>query len=106
MSNDDLIIAKALNAGMRRLLVAAFVHENETAPASKQMIVLHEAFKREIARLVMRGKTVDGDDVVLTTTITMWPLSRATQCLANTAGHTPRSRARGPAHGRRNHRTT
>ncbi len=44
MSNDDLIIAKALNAGMRRLLVAAFVHQNETAPASKQMIGLHETF--------------------------------------------------------------
>jgi hypothetical protein len=69
MSNDDLMIAKALNAGMRRLLVAAFVHQNETAPASKQMIRLHETFKREIARIVMRGKTEHGDDVCLTTAV-------------------------------------
>ncbi len=32
MPKDDVVIAKALTAGMRRLLVAAFVHQKEASP--------------------------------------------------------------------------
>ena len=65
MSNEDLVIAKALNASLRRLLVAAFVHQGETA----QMPELHEALNREIARLVMRGTTEGGEDMELTAAV-------------------------------------
>jgi hypothetical protein len=69
MSNQDVVIAKALNAGLRRLLVAAFAHQRETAPDSTQMPELHEALKREIARLTMRGISENGEDVELTAAV-------------------------------------
>ena len=69
MSNEDAVIAKALTAGLRRLLVAAFMHEKETAPGHAQLPGLHDAFAREIARLVMRGMTENGEDVELTAAV-------------------------------------
>ncbi len=69
MSNEDAVIAKALNAGLRRLLVAAFIHEKETASSHTQLQGLQDAFSREIARLVMRGTTENGEDVELTAAV-------------------------------------
>ncbi|TCR68241.1 hypothetical protein [Bosea sp. BK604] len=69
MAHEDVVIAKALNAGLRRLLVAAFVHTRATPSDSEQVPALHEAFKREIARLVVRGKTEAGVDIELTTAV-------------------------------------
>jgi hypothetical protein len=69
MSNEDEVIAKALNAGLRRLLVAAFIHEKETVSGHTQLPGLQDAFSREIARLVMRGTTENGEDVELTAAV-------------------------------------
>ncbi|RDJ20866.1 hypothetical protein DWF00_28400 [Bosea caraganae] len=69
MSNQDVVIAMALNAGLRRLLVAAFVHQREKAPGDPQMRELREAFKREIARLMVRGAAENGEDIELTTAV-------------------------------------
>ena len=69
MSHDDTIIAKALTAGLRRLLVAAFVHQKEVASDADGIAALNDALRREIARLAMRGKTGDGEDVELTAAV-------------------------------------
>ena len=69
MSNEDAVIAKALNAGMRQLLVAALIHEKETASGHGQIRGLQDAFAREIARLAMRGTTESGEDVELTAAV-------------------------------------
>lgn len=66
MPNDDDVIAKALNAGLRRLLVAAFAHENDLGSVIPRTGGLQTAFRREIDRLVIRGVTEGGDDVELT----------------------------------------
>jgi hypothetical protein len=65
MPNDDAVIAKALNAGLRRLLVTAFAHEKDlwSVPRTGD---LQAAFRREIDRLMIRGVTESGDDVELT----------------------------------------
>jgi hypothetical protein len=65
MSNQDAVIVKALNAGLRRLLVAAFAHENPDGK-SERMPALRHALEREIKRLVIRGISHDGEDVELT----------------------------------------
>lgn len=69
MSNEDAVIAKALNAGLRRLLVAAFIHEQETAADNSEHPTLYDAINREIGRLAMRGKTDAGEDVELTAAV-------------------------------------
>jgi hypothetical protein len=68
MPQDDIIIAKALTAGLRRLLVAAFVHQREITPGAG-MAGLNDALRREIARLAMRGETDQGEDVELTAAV-------------------------------------
>ncbi len=73
MSQDDTLIAKALTAGLRRLLVAEFVHEKEalsgSGSISGEIASLNDQFRREISRLAMRGKTTDGEDVELTAAV-------------------------------------
>ncbi|PZO00587.1 MAG: hypothetical protein DCF30_09245 [Hyphomicrobiales bacterium] len=69
MSNQDAVIAKALNAGLRRLLVVAFAHQNDGAGLSERMPALRHALEREIKRLVIRGVTHDGEDVELTVAV-------------------------------------
>lgn len=66
MPHDDTVIAKALNAGLRRLLVTAFAHEDDLGSAIPRTGDLQAAFRREIDRLVIRGITEGGDDVELT----------------------------------------
>lgn len=69
MPNDDAVIAKALNAGLRRLLVTAFEHENDLGSTIPRTGDLQAAFRREIDRLVIRGTTEGGDDVELTKSV-------------------------------------
>ena len=69
MSSEDAVIAKALNAGLRRLLVAAFIHEKDAALGHGQLRGLQDAFAREIARLAMRGTTENGADIELTAAV-------------------------------------
>ena len=69
MSNQDAVIAKALNSGLRRLLVAAFAHRNDLGGRSEGMPALRDALEREIRRLVIRGISHDGEDVELTTAV-------------------------------------
>ncbi|MEI5668451.1 hypothetical protein WBO78_25030 [Bosea sp. CCNWLW174] len=69
MSNQDAAIAKALNAGLRRLLVVAFAHQNDGSGRSERMPALRLALEREIKRLVIRGVTHDGEDVELTAAV-------------------------------------
>jgi hypothetical protein len=66
MPNDDAVIAKALNAGLRRLLVTAFEHEKDLEAGIPRTGDLQAALRREIDRLVIRGTTEGGDDVELT----------------------------------------
>ena len=66
MPNDDAVIAKALNAGLRRLLVTALAHETDLGSTIPPTGDLQAAFRREIDRLVIRGVTEGGDDVELT----------------------------------------
>ncbi len=66
MPNDDSVIAKALNAGLRRLLVTAFVHEKDLGSGNPRTGDLQAAFRREIDRLLIRGITEGGDAVELT----------------------------------------
>ncbi|BCB18624.1 hypothetical protein [Bosea sp. ANAM02] len=65
MPKDDIIIAKAMTAGMRRLILAAFVHQKEASPEAADIDSLNEAFRREVGRLAVRGETDDGEDVEL-----------------------------------------
>lgn len=69
MPKDDAIIAKALNAGLRRLLVTAFANEKDLRSAIPRTGDLQGAFRREIDRLVIRGVTEGGDDVELTNAV-------------------------------------
>lgn len=69
MPNDDAVIAKALNAGLRRLLVMAFAHEKDLGSAIPRTGDLQTVFRREIDRLVIRGITEGGDDVELTNAV-------------------------------------
>jgi len=69
MSDQDAVIAKALNAGLRRLLVAAFVHEKDNAPVRLDRGNLRDALTREIDRLAMRGTAQNGDEVDLTNAV-------------------------------------
>lgn len=69
MPKDDVVIAKALTAGMRRLLVAAFVHQKEASPEAADIDSLNEALRREVGRLAVRGETDDGEDVELTAAV-------------------------------------
>lgn len=69
MPKDDVVIAKALTAGMRRLLVAAFVHQKEASPDSADIGSLNEAFRREVGRLAVRGEADDGQDAELTAAV-------------------------------------
>ena len=69
MSNDDTVIAKALSAGLRRLLVAAFIHQQRVGSGTEDLASLNDALRREIARLAMRGKTHEGEDVELTAAV-------------------------------------
>ena len=69
MSNQDAIIAKALNVGLRQLLVAAFIHEGGASRNGARMAALQESFDREIARLFVRGRAAGDDDTELTTAI-------------------------------------
>jgi hypothetical protein len=66
MPNNDAAIAKALNAGLRRLLVMAFAHESDLDLGVPRTGSLQAALRREIDRLVIRGITEEGDDVELT----------------------------------------
>lgn len=69
MPKNDIVIAKSLTAGMRRLLVAAFVHQKEASLESAGIDTLNEAFRREVGRLAVRGEKDDGEDVELTAAV-------------------------------------
>lgn len=69
MAQDDAIIAKGLNAGLRRLVVRALIHsagqERNEARMDELMIVL----RAEIGRMAFKAETGDGQDTDLTAAV-------------------------------------
>ncbi len=80
MAQDDAIIAKGLNAGLRRLIVRALVHSAGKARNEARMEELVEALRAEIGRLAFKAATGDGQDVDLTAAV-----RNALMILLNTA---------------------
>lgn len=66
MAHDDAVIAKGLNAGLRRLLVRALVHSAGEERNEARMDELMEVLTAEIGRLAFKAETGDGQDMDLT----------------------------------------
>ncbi|KRE17591.1 hypothetical protein ASE66_29465 [Bosea sp. Root483D1] len=66
MSNDDAVIARGLNVGLRHLLVAAIVHHAGKNCGGDQMGRMREALLAEIGRLAFKAESDNGGDADLT----------------------------------------
>jgi len=66
MSTDDAVIARGLNAGLRHLLVAAFVHHAGKDCDAGQMDALRQTLLAEIGRLAFKAEQDNGGDADLT----------------------------------------
>ncbi|UZF95653.1 hypothetical protein [Bosea sp. NBC_00550] len=65
MSNDpDVVIAKALNAGLRRLLSVAIRQANEDGSGGRRSTLRHE-LDSEIERLVVRSHNNDDPELTM-----------------------------------------
>lgn len=69
MAQDDAIIAKGLNAGLRRLVVRALVHSAGEEHNQARMDELVEVLTAEIRRLAFKAETGAGPDADLTAAV-------------------------------------
>lgn len=69
MAKDDAIIAKGLNAGLRRLVVRALVHSAGKERDEARMNDLMEVLTAEIGRLAFKAETGDGQNTDLTAAV-------------------------------------
>lgn len=69
MAHDDVIIAKGLNAGLRRLVVRALVHSAGKRCDQDRMDELLQVLSAEIGRLTFKAETGDGEDADLTVAV-------------------------------------
>lgn len=69
MTQDDAIIAKGLNAGLRRLIVRAFVHSAGEERDEAKMGALMEALTAEIGRLAFKAEAEEGENTNLTAAV-------------------------------------
>ena len=69
MAKDDVIIAKGLNAGLRRLVVRALVHSAGNEREEARMDDLMEVLTAEIGRLAFKAETGDGENADLTAAV-------------------------------------
>lgn len=66
MSNDDAVIARGINAGLRHLLVAAIVYHAGDDYDAGQMEKMRAMLLAEIGRLAFKAESDDGDNADLT----------------------------------------
>lgn len=69
MTRDDAIIAKGLNAGLRRLVIRALVHSAGEERDVARMEDLMAALTAEIGSLVFRAETGGKQDVDLSAAV-------------------------------------
>lgn len=69
VAQDDAIIAKGLNAGLRRLVVRALVHSAGSERDEGKMDELMKVLTAEIGRLAFKGETRDGENSDLTAAV-------------------------------------
>lgn len=69
MPQDHAIIAKGLNAGLRRLIVTALVHSAGEERNETRMDALMEALTAEIGHLAFKAEADSGEDIDLTAAV-------------------------------------
>jgi|APAra7269096613_1048513.scaffolds.fasta_scaffold18496_3 hypothetical protein len=69
VGDEDAVIAKGLNAGLRRLVVRALVHSAGSEHDEARMDELMQVLTAEIGRLAFKGESGDGQDTDLTAAV-------------------------------------